>query len=104
MPATDAQSANLTPPIDDLLKVQLVEGEGAEPPLFEHSTPPTTTAEQNLRTKGQRLINFIWETSQMIIDLYRRFNCFARCRNYDKPDGRIDAAECNERNHHRVLF
>jgi len=33
----------------------------------EGSAPPTTTAEQNLRTAGQRRINMIWEYTQAFI-------------------------------------
>jgi hypothetical protein len=66
MPEPDAQSANLTPPIDDPLKVQLVDGEakpvsGLEP---ERSVAPTTTSEEDLRTAGQRRVNMVWEYSQ----------------------------------------
>jgi hypothetical protein len=69
----DAQTENLTPPIDDPLKVQLVDESatpipipGAEPtPLpLQASVAPTTTSEQDLRSAGQRGINLIWETTQ----------------------------------------
>lgn len=33
----------------------------------EDSTPPTTTAEQNLRTAGQRQINRVWEYTQAAV-------------------------------------
>lgn len=36
--------------------------------------PPTTTAEQNLRTAGQREVNMIWEKTQSLI---ARFLVFA---------------------------
>src|SRR6185369_12904541 len=64
----DAQTANLTPPIDDPLKVQLVNEEAkpieipVKPP--EQSVAPTTTSEEDLRTAGQRKVNMIWEYSQ----------------------------------------
>ena len=31
--------------------------------------PPTTTAEENLKSAGQRAINLVWETTQMKIAL-----------------------------------
>lgn len=37
------------------------------PVLPEDSTTPTTTAEQNLRTAGQRKINQVWEYTQALI-------------------------------------
>lgn len=41
----------------------------------EVSMPPTTTTEEDLRTKGQRHINLIWETSQAAIALSVVFAC-----------------------------
>jgi HD-like signal output (HDOD) protein len=39
----------------------------SDPVLPEDSTAPTTTAEQNLSTAGQRHINVMWERTQQII-------------------------------------
>ena len=79
MAEQDQQTANLTPPIDDPLKVQLVNESatpipipGAEPtPLpLQASVAPTTTSEQDLRSAGQRNINLIWERTQRNIALF----------------------------------
>jgi len=77
MPATDAQSANLTPPIANPLQVEIVEGDphppvplGPPPELQAMSLAPTTTSEQDLRTAGQRSINLLWETTQRNIALF----------------------------------
>lgn len=37
--------------------------------MIEESAPPTTTAEENLKSAGQRAINLVWETTQMKIAL-----------------------------------
>ena len=37
------------------------------PVLPEDSSPPNTTAEQNLVTAGQRRINVMWERTQQVI-------------------------------------
>lgn len=36
-------------------------------PHVERSVPPTTTAEEDLVTHGQRRVNLIWEVTQSII-------------------------------------
>lgn len=37
--------------------------------MTEESIAPNTTAEENLKTAGQRAINLVWETTQMKIAL-----------------------------------
>jgi hypothetical protein len=41
-----------------------------EPASFPPSLPPTTTAQQDITTAGQRKINLIWEYTQAIIAIF----------------------------------
>jgi hypothetical protein len=47
----------------------------SDPVLPEDSTAPTTTAEENLVTAGQRHINVMWERTQQILAIALSVGC-----------------------------